>query len=163
MRLSNKTARATRWPASAAPLTSRVSSFIQALENHPQRPLDAFPNAGGFRAIEREIVYSVARGYLALDARTLEPGVPGGVSVGDKPILVTGNRHWNCTDLAERIVNRLIARYGYDLVVFHGGACGVDQAFAEARRHLAIKAEPHVADWRGLGNIAGPARNRVMV
>jgi hypothetical protein len=38
-------------------------------------------------AIERVIIYSVALGYLALDARTVEPGVPDGVSVGDKPIL----------------------------------------------------------------------------
>jgi hypothetical protein len=78
-------------------------------------------------------------------------------------ILITGDRHWACTDLAERVVNRLIAKYGYDLVVVHGGACGVDEAFAEACRHLAIKAEPHVTDWRSLGNIAGPARNREMV
>jgi YspA, cpYpsA-related SLOG family len=81
----------------------------------------------------------------------------------DMRILIAGDRHWNCTDLAERVVNRLIARYGYDFVVIHGGACGVDEAFAEACRHLAIKAEPHVADWRGLGNIAGPARKREMV
>jgi acetylglutamate kinase len=65
----------------------------------------------------------------------------------DIRILVAGDRHWNCTDLAERVVNRLIARYGYDLVIVHGGACGVDEAFSEACRHLAIKAEPHVADW----------------
>jgi hypothetical protein len=39
----------------------------------------------------------------------------------------------------------------------------VDEAFAEVCRHLAIKAEPHVAKWRSLGNIAGPARNKQMV
>jgi hypothetical protein len=27
-------------------------------------------------------------------------------------ILVTGDRHWNCTDLAERVVNRLIGNTG---------------------------------------------------
>jgi hypothetical protein len=78
-------------------------------------------------------------------------------------ILVTGDRHWNCTDLAERVVNRLIARYGYGLTIVHGGANGVDQAFAVACRHLGVVAEPHVSDWKGLGNIAGPARNREMV
>jgi YspA, cpYpsA-related SLOG family len=78
-------------------------------------------------------------------------------------ILITGDRHWSCTDLAERVVNRLIAKYGYDLVIVHGGANGAYQAFAVACRNLGIAAEPHVADWRGLGNIAGPARNREMV
>jgi hypothetical protein len=78
-------------------------------------------------------------------------------------ILITDDRHWGCTDLAGRIVNRLIARYGPDLVVVHGGACGVDQAFAVACRNLGIAAEPHLADWKGLGNVAGPARNREMV
>ena len=48
-------------------------------------------------------------------------------------------------------------------MIIHGGAAGVDNAFAEACQHLSIKAEPHVADWTGLGNIAGLARNREMV
>jgi hypothetical protein len=78
-------------------------------------------------------------------------------------ILVTGDRHWPCTELAERIVDRLINRYGYDLVIIHGGAPGVDNAFAEACRKLAITAEPHLADWKGLGNVAGPARSREMI
>jgi hypothetical protein len=78
-------------------------------------------------------------------------------------ILVTGDRHWPCADLAERILNRLIGRYGPDLVIAHGGAPGVDNAFATACRLLGVVAEPHVADWKGLGNVAGPARNREMV
>jgi hypothetical protein len=78
-------------------------------------------------------------------------------------VLVTGDRHWTCPDLAERIVSRLIARCGYDLVIIHGGACGFDQSFAVACRNLGIGAEPHLPDWWGLGNIAGPARNRRMV
>ena len=78
-------------------------------------------------------------------------------------ILVTGDRHCNCTDLAERVVNRFLERYGPNIVIIHGGACGVNGAFAKACRKLGIVAEPHIADWRGLGNIAGPARNREMV
>jgi hypothetical protein len=78
-------------------------------------------------------------------------------------ILITGDRHWRCEELAEAVVNRLIARYGPDLVIIHGGVPGVDNAFAIACRELGITAEPHVADWKGLGNIAGPARNREMV
>jgi hypothetical protein len=33
----------------------------------------------------------------------------------DMRILITGDRHWRCNDLAKQIVNRLIARYGPDL------------------------------------------------
>jgi hypothetical protein len=78
-------------------------------------------------------------------------------------ILIAGDRHRRCDDLAKQIVNRLLARYGPDLVIVHGGAPGVDQSFSEACRHLGIPAEPHVADRKGVGNIAGPARNREMV
>jgi YspA, cpYpsA-related SLOG family len=81
----------------------------------------------------------------------------------DMRILVTGDRHWPCTELAERILNRLIGRYGPDLVIVHGGAPGVDNAFATACRWLGVVAEAHVADPKGLGNVAGPARNREMV
>jgi hypothetical protein len=78
-------------------------------------------------------------------------------------ILVTGDRHWRCDDLAETIVNKLTARYGPGLVVIHGGAPGVDQSFALACRVIRIAAEAHLADWKGLANVAGPARNREMV
>jgi hypothetical protein len=81
----------------------------------------------------------------------------------DMRILVTGDRHWNCTDLAERVVNRLLARYGPDMVIIHGGACGVDEAFAKACRKLGVVAEPHLADSKALGNVAGPARTRATV
>ena len=60
--------------------------------------------------------------------------------------------------LVEHVVNRPLARYGPDLVIFHGGSPGVDQSFAVACRELGVIAEPYVADWRGLANIAGPAQ-----
>jgi hypothetical protein len=50
-----------------------------------------------------------------------------------------------------------------DLVIVHGGAPGVDWAFSRACRELDVTAEPHLADWKGLGNVAGPARNAEMV
>ena len=78
-------------------------------------------------------------------------------------ILIRGDRHWRCDDLAEQIVNRLIARNGPDLVIAHGGAPGVDNAFATACRELGIVAESQHADWHHLGKIAGPTRNREMV
>jgi YspA, cpYpsA-related SLOG family len=78
-------------------------------------------------------------------------------------ILITGDRHWRCDDLAKQIVNRLIARYGPGLVIVHGGAPGVDRSFHVACQTLGVTVEPHIADWKGLGNIAGPERNGGMV
>ena len=78
-------------------------------------------------------------------------------------ILITGDRHWRCDELAEQVLNRLLGRYGPETVIVHGGAPGVDQSFALACRELGITAEPHLADWKGLGNVTGPARNREMV
>jgi len=78
-------------------------------------------------------------------------------------ILVAGDRFWTCPKLAMSIVRRLVARYGPGITIIHGGAPGVDNSFASACRDLGISAEPRVADWKGLGNIAGPVRNKEMV
>ena len=78
-------------------------------------------------------------------------------------ILIAGDRDWRCDDLAEQVLNRLLARYGPDLTIIHGGAPGVDQSFSVVCRELGIAAEPNVADWKGLSNLAGPKRNMEMV
>jgi acetylglutamate kinase len=62
-------------------------------------------------------------------------------------ILITGDRHWRCDDLAEQIINRLLARYGPDLVIVHGGAPGVDNAFATACREVGIVADHHACEF----------------
>jgi hypothetical protein len=78
-------------------------------------------------------------------------------------ILITGERHWRCDNLAAQIMNRLLVRYGPELVVVHGGAPGIDQSFQVACQTLGVTVEPHLADWKGLGNIAGSKRNQEMV
>lgn len=78
-------------------------------------------------------------------------------------ILVTGDRNWRCHGQADQIVNRLIARYGPDLVIVHGAASGVDTAFAEACEDVGIDHEPHPAAWETYGKRAGPLRNTAMV
>jgi hypothetical protein len=76
---------------------------------------------------------------------------------------VSGDRFWTCPKLATSIVRRLVARYGPGITIIHGGGAGVDNSFASASRDLGISTEPHFADWKGLGNIAGPVRNKEMV
>jgi hypothetical protein len=65
-------------------------------------------------------------------------------------VIVTGNRHWYAPDLAEKVVNRLVRRYGRGLVIVHGGATGIDQSFAEACTKLGIEQELHPARWDDL-------------
>ena len=78
-------------------------------------------------------------------------------------ILITGDRFWNCNDLAAGIIRRLVKRYGPDIVIVHGGATGVDESFATAAKGLGVAVEAHpVTDetWQKLGKRAGPLRNR---
>ena len=62
-------------------------------------------------------------------------------------VIITGDRGWACHDLAERIVNRLVVRYGPDLTIVHGGATGVDQAFDEAATDAGVDVEAYPAQW----------------
>jgi hypothetical protein len=77
--------------------------------------------------------------------------------------LVVGNRHHTCLERAERIVSRLLAPSGPSILLIHGGGPGVRNSFASASRDLGISTEPHLADWKGLGSIASPVRNKEMV
>src|SRR4051794_13516040 len=94
-------------------------------------------------------------------------------------VIVTGDRNGYCPELAEQVVNRLLARYGPGLVVVHGGATGIDRAFAEACGALGVEQEAHPARWdeldapgavvltdkrgRPYNANAGPARNAEML
>jgi hypothetical protein len=94
-------------------------------------------------------------------------------------VIVTGDRNWNARDLAEEIVKRLLARYGRELVIAHGGAPGIDWSFTQACADLGVTVEVHPARWDHLdapGAIvrmnkdglrynanAGPIRNAEMV
>ena len=94
-------------------------------------------------------------------------------------VIVTGSRSWYCPALAELVVGRLIARHGPDLVIIHGAAPGVDQAFSDAAEEMGVMVEPHPAQWAEIhhpravvrrdrngipyDSAAGPRRNEAMV
>ena len=94
-------------------------------------------------------------------------------------VIITGDRGWACHDLAERVVNRLVARYGADQTIVHGGAAGVDRAVDEAATDAGLVVEAYPADWGELSHpravikldrnghpfdsAAGPRRNQLMV
>ena len=78
-------------------------------------------------------------------------------------IAITGDRFWNCPELAASIIRRLVKRYGPDIVIVHGDATGVDESFAVAAKGLGVVVEAHPADWDRLGKRAGPIRNGEMI
>jgi YspA, cpYpsA-related SLOG family len=78
-------------------------------------------------------------------------------------ILIVGDRHWNCADLAEQIVSRLLARYGPNLTIVHGGEPGVDQAVAMACRELGVAVEPRLAPWHQTGLPTIATKNRELI
>jgi YspA, cpYpsA-related SLOG family len=67
-------------------------------------------------------------------------------------IVIAGDRHWGCLDLAERVVNRLVVRYGPNIVIIHGGYPGVDQSFAVSCHELGVTAELCLVDFSHLGD-----------
>jgi hypothetical protein len=56
--------------------------------------------------------------------------------MGTLRILITGDRHWRCTDLADQIVARLMRRYGPNVVIVHGDPTGVVESFELVRKEL---------------------------
>lgn len=85
------------------------------------------------------------------------------ISIGAMRVLITGDRSWQCKALADRVVTRLVARYGADLVVVHGGAAGVDTSFHLACQKHGVSLRPFQANRQALGKLAGQTRNREMV
>jgi hypothetical protein len=78
-------------------------------------------------------------------------------------IVVTGDKDWSCPDLAARILRRLVARYGHDIVIIHGNEPGVDASFAAATKELGITAEARVIDRKNTGFPTVGQRNRELL
>jgi YspA, cpYpsA-related SLOG family len=79
-------------------------------------------------------------------------------------VIITGDRGWDCPELAGRVVGRLAARYGREnLIIVHGAARGVDAAFHHAATLARVDKDPCPAEWERLGRRVGPIRNAAMV
>jgi hypothetical protein len=81
-------------------------------------------------------------------------------------ILICGEHDWRCSDLAERVIRRLIARYGTQLVIVHGFNSGADTAFEVAAQAARLTTELHAitgVDRNYFKERAGPLRDARMV
>ena len=81
----------------------------------------------------------------------------------DMRILVVGDRHWHCPELAEKIVSRMLARYGPDLLIVHGGEPGVDEAVAVAAEKLDVRHEARLVSRHHTGVPTIGAKNRELI
>lgn len=84
----------------------------------------------------------------------------------DRHILSAGDHESRCTNLAERVIRRVIARYETQLVIVHGYSSGVDAAFEDAAQAARIATEPHPitgVERNYFKHRAGPLRNARMV
>jgi hypothetical protein len=76
---------------------------------------------------------------------------------------VTGDKEWSCPDLAARILRRLVARYGRDIVIIHGNEPGVDASFDAAAKEMGLKVEARVINRKITGFPTVGQRNRELL
>jgi hypothetical protein len=81
----------------------------------------------------------------------------------DVRVIVDGARDWRCDALAERVVRRLVARYGKALVVVHDRAVGVAAAFDDACLRLGVRRDPVFGPGDDAWPRPGPERHDRMV
>jgi hypothetical protein len=78
-------------------------------------------------------------------------------------IVVTGDKDWSCPDLATRILRRLVARYGRDIIIIHGNEPGVDASFDVAAKEMSLTVETRVIDRKNTGFPTVGQRNRELL
>ncbi len=66
-------------------------------------------------------------------------------------IVIIGDTGWECRELATRVLRRLVARYGPEIVIIQGNEPGVDSSFAAAAKELGVTAELRVIDRKNTG------------
>jgi hypothetical protein len=77
--------------------------------------------------------------------------------------VITGDTAWECPELASRVLRRLVARYGPDIVIIHGNEPGVDSSFAAAAKELGVTTELRVIDRHRTGHPTVGQRNRELL
>lgn len=75
-------------------------------------------------------------------------------------IIVTGGRDFDDYD---RVFKALLPYVDRCPTIVHGDAAGADTLAKSAARALGLPVEPHPANWKELGSIAGGVRNQQMI
>ena len=79
-------------------------------------------------------------------------------------IIICGSRDWTDKHTIHREIDRLLARYGSELVIIHG-VCetGADMIANDYCIEKDIRIIPFPAKWKRQGKAAGPIRNQRMI
>lgn len=77
-------------------------------------------------------------------------------------VLVCGGRDYQDRDRVHQILDAAVDRLGLTAIV-QGGATGADLLAKEWAISRKLQCETFYADWRGLGDAAGPIRNKRML
>jgi hypothetical protein len=81
----------------------------------------------------------------------------------DMRTLIVGDRNWDCPRLAEKIVSRLLERYGRDLLIIHGAEPGVDKAITMACQAHGVQHEARLVARHQTGVPTTAAKNRALI
>jgi len=60
-------------------------------------------------------------------------------------------------------LQRLIARYGREIVVVHGGAAGIDASFSKACKSLGVAVEVRLTNWPQTDNPTIGSKNHELI
>ncbi len=78
-------------------------------------------------------------------------------------VIICGSRHWRDEVTIHAEIDRLLARYGSELVIIQGGASGADAIATIYAMDKDVKVCSYNADWKLYGKRAGPIRNQRMI
>ena len=117
-------------------------------------PEPSIPNPAFYRVGKRFSWYRTEGGleYASLVAYNV-----------DMRTLVVGDRNWDCPRLADKIVSRLLDRYGRNLLIIHGAEPGVDQAITMACQARGIEHEARLVARHHTGVPTIAAKNRELI
>jgi len=77
-------------------------------------------------------------------------------------VLITGGRSYDDQDRLERALDELHSKHGFTSLM-HGDASGADRLAGQWAVSRGVLVEAYAADWKNLGRIAGPIRNKKML
>jgi hypothetical protein len=78
-------------------------------------------------------------------------------------IVCAGDKDWSYPNLATRILRRLVARYGRDIIIIHGNEPGVDASFGAAAKEMGLNVEARVINRKNTGFPTVGQRNRELL
>ena len=85
------------------------------------------------------------------------------IAAAPRRLLVTGDRHWKDPGPVHAELEKVLARWGGAPVLVVGDMTGVDTLALEFWKSRGLPFERYEADWRTLGDKAGPVRNAAMI